>query len=68
MFGLNALFTALARLTASVNRSADLFDGANEQLERQFAIAGPAEAPALEHRGDAEADAPKRNGRKEKAA
>ena len=59
MFGLTALFAALGRLTRSVNTSADLFDHANEQLRKQLAIDGPAEA--LEHH--AEADAPRRNGR-----
>jgi hypothetical protein len=66
MFGLNALFAALSRLTRSVNTSADLFDAANEHLRKQLSIDGPADAPALEHH--AEADAPKRVGRKEKAA
>ncbi len=36
---LQSIFTALRRLTASINRSADLFDAANEQLETRMAIA-----------------------------
>jgi len=54
MFG---LFAALARLTRSINTSAELFDNANEHLRKQLAIEGPAETPVLEHRGDAEAEA-----------
>lgn len=42
MFGLTSLFAALKRLADSVNRSADLFDAANEQLERQLAVEKPA--------------------------
>lgn len=44
---LKALFTALSRLTASVNRSADLFDAANEQLAERIGV--DRETPALEH-------------------
>ena len=62
MSGLFGFFAALSRLTASVNRSADLFTAANEHLARQLSIDGPADAPALEDH--TEADAPKRNGRK----
>jgi hypothetical protein len=62
MFGLNALFAALARLTRSVNTSADLFDAANDRMKTLLAIDGPPEAPALEH--NAEAETPKaKNGR-----
>jgi len=57
MFGLSALFNALARLTRSVNASADLFDAANNRMASLLSIDGPAEAPALEHRGDVEAEA-----------
>ncbi len=44
--GLTGFFKALARLTTSINRSADLFDAANGHLEQQFAIDAP-ERPAL---------------------
>ena len=64
MFGLSALFAALNRLTAGVNRSAALFEAANEHLARQLGVDAP-DAPALEHH--AEADAPARNGRRAKA-
>ena len=67
MFGLSAFFTALSRLTRSVNTSADLFDAANDRMKTLLAIDGPADAPALEHRSAADADAPKRNARKDKA-
>lgn len=53
MFGLKALFTALSRLTASINRSADLFDAANQHLAEQLGY-DRAEAPALEHHADGE--------------
>jgi hypothetical protein len=49
MLGLMNLFSAIARLTRSINRSADLFDAANEGLAKQLAV-GPEiepEAPAL---------------------
>lgn len=48
MFGLRALFAALSRLTAAVSRSAELFETANGQLERQLGIdvtSEPASAP-----------------------
>jgi len=67
MFGLSAFFSALSRLTRSVNTSADLFDAANDHLRKQLAIDGPADAPALEHRGDAEADAAPMKGRNGRA-
>ena len=67
MFGLDALFAALARLTRSVNTSADLFDAANDRMKTLLAIDGPADAPALEHK-DADADVSKGRGRKDKAA
>ena len=38
MFGLKAFFTALARLTASINQSADLFDEANQKLVEQIGV------------------------------
>ena len=63
MFGLSAFFNALSRLTRSVNASADLFDSANGRMASLLSIDGPADAPALEHRGDAEADAPAKAGR-----
>jgi hypothetical protein len=48
MFGLKAFFDALARLTTSVNRSADLFDAANDKLALQLGF--DQEEPAqLEH-------------------
>ncbi len=67
MFGLSALFAALSRLTRSVNMSADLFDTANDRMKTLLSIDGPADAPALQHK-NAEADAPKGRGRKDKAA
>lgn len=47
MMGLSALFRAIGRLTAAVSRSAELFETANAQLERQFGLEN--EAPALVH-------------------
>lgn len=65
MFGIKALFAGLSRLTAAVNRSAELFEAANTHLEQQFALdAPPAEVPALEHDEDRPA---RRNGRKVEA-
>lgn len=63
MFGLTGLFAALSRLTRSVNASADLFDAANQRMASLLSIDG--DAPALEHRDDAEA--PRRNGRTKQA-
>lgn len=65
MLGLKALFTALSRLSASINRSADLFDSANEQLARQLGI--DAEVKVLEHATAEPAEGERlvrRNGRK----
>lgn len=45
MFGLRLFFTALARLTASINQSAALFDAANEVLAKQLNVT---ELPATE--------------------
>lgn len=64
MFGLRSLFAALARLTASVNRSADLFDAANQALERQLAVGAPDSPPALEHQGGNGAPAARKPARK----
>lgn len=47
MFGLKALFAALSRLTAAVTHSAELFEAANGQLERQIGL--ESETPALAH-------------------
>jgi hypothetical protein len=49
MLGLKGFFAALGRLTASVNRAADLFDEAAERVRGQLA-AGPEqlEGPAEE--------------------
>ena len=66
MCGLGAFFSALSRLTRSVNTSADLFDAANDRMKMLLAINGPGDAPALEHK-DGGADAPKRNVRKDKS-
>lgn len=63
MFGLLGFFNALARLTSSINTSADLFESANAHLARQLSIDGPAEAPALPA---PEAETPGRNGKKAK--
>lgn len=50
MFGLKALFVALGRLTSAVSHSAELFELANVQLERQLGLEteAPAQLPALE--------------------
>ena len=65
MFGLKALFAALARLTGAVNRSADLFEQANEHLSRQLGIE---ETPTLTHEAeDDHLPVPARNGRKAKS-
>ena len=47
MFGLTALFSALARLTRSVNTSADLFTAANERMASLLIIDSPTDLPAL---------------------
>jgi hypothetical protein len=51
MFGLSNLFSAIKRLTVSINQTADLWDAANEQLRQRLAVdpAVGAEVPALEH-------------------
>ena len=67
MFGLNAFFSALSRLTRSVNTSADLFDAANERMKTLLAIDGPADAPALPA-PEADGETPQRNGRRAKAS
>jgi hypothetical protein len=68
MFGLKAFFAGLSRLTTAINHSADLFETANEQLERQLGLeSGEPTAPALEHAAITPAleDRPaRRNGRK----
>ena len=63
---LTDFFAALRRLTASANGAADDVDQFRAQLRAGL---GYTAAPPLdlEHK-DAETDAPKRNGRKEKAA
>lgn len=38
MFGLTDFFAALKRLTRAVNHSAELFEGANGQLEARLGI------------------------------
>ena len=38
MFGLSAFFNALARLTSSVNTSADLFNAANQRMQNLLSI------------------------------
>lgn len=40
MFGLSDLWAAFKRLTASVNRTADLFDKANDDLEERLKVRG----------------------------
>ncbi len=60
MFGLKGFFSALARLTASINRSADLFDAANEHLAEQLGFNRPEPAPALDHQETGEAVKPER--------
>lgn len=47
MLGLRALFSALSRLTAAISRSAELFESANGQLERQLGL--EPEPPAIGH-------------------
>ncbi len=47
MFELKALYSSIARLTAAVTRSAELFETANRHLEEQLGYE-PA-VPALEH-------------------
>jgi hypothetical protein len=66
MFGLRGFFAAFARLTASINRSADLFDAANQHLAEQLGY-DRAEMPALEHNAEEDAE-PATNGRRRKAA
>jgi hypothetical protein len=65
MFGPKAFFAALSRLTASINRSADLFDAANVHLAEQLGF-DRAEPPALEHHADG--DEPPANGKPRKRA
>ncbi len=52
MFGLTNLFSAIRRLVASLTRTADLVDAANEQLETRLSIDPGIDAdfeqPALE--------------------
>lgn len=38
MFGLSSLFGAIGRLTASISRTADLFDDANARLAERLTI------------------------------
>jgi hypothetical protein len=66
MFGLNAFFAALNRLTVSINRSADLFDAANLRLAEQLGFDRPADVPALAH--NAEEDIPTGNGKRKAKA
>ncbi len=61
MLGLRGLFTALGRLTAAVSHSADLFEQANAQLERQLGEAE--ETPALAHSAP-EVEEKKKGGRR----
>lgn len=42
------IFKALGRLTAALNRAADLFTAANDQLEKRLAVVEDPERPALE--------------------
>jgi hypothetical protein len=65
MLGLRSLFAALARLTASINRSADLFDAANQHLAEQLGY-DRAEVPALEQKSEDDTE-PSTNGRRRKA-
>ena len=63
---LTDFFAALRRLTASANGAADDVDQFRAQLRAGLGY-NAAPPPALEHK-DAEADAPKGRGRKDKAA
>jgi hypothetical protein len=45
MFGFTALFAAVGRLTASINRMADMFDRGNEALEGQLTVHPAPAAP-----------------------
>ena len=63
---LTDFFAALRRLTASANGAADDVDQFRAQLRAGLGYTATT-PPSLEHK-EAEADAPKRNGRKEKAA
>ncbi len=65
MFGLRSFFAALVRLTASINRSADLFDAANQHLTEQLGY-DRAEMPALENKTEHDAE-PVTNGRRRRA-
>jgi hypothetical protein len=38
MFALGHLFTAMKRLTSALNKSAELFESANEQLEARLVV------------------------------
>jgi hypothetical protein len=67
MFGLRAFFAALSRLTASINRSADLFDAANVHLAEQLGF-DHAEPPALEHHAQSEESPANGKARKRVAA
>lgn len=64
MFGLSKLFEALKRLTSSINRTADLWDSANEQLEERLAIVDAEEVQALPAPKQSGGTAATRNGRK----
>jgi hypothetical protein len=65
--GLKAFFAALSRLTASINRSADLFDAANQHLAEQLGCDRD-EVPALEHNDNEDDVEQATNGRRRKAA
>lgn len=62
MFGLKALFAALSRLTAAVTHSAELFETANAQLERQLGLEN--ETPALAHTAGPENEEKKAKGKR----
>lgn len=61
MFGsFKSLFSALARLTASINKSADLFDAANVSLEERLSVDVQPEAPKTLLNGNGHAPKPRR--------
>lgn len=61
MFGLNALFQAIKRLTTSVNQMADLFEASNERLAGMITVDVEVEPDALP--GPTDVDKPTRRKR-----
>lgn len=55
------LLSALSRLTASINKSADLFDAANEHLTKCLHI--DADGGVLDHEPENRLPEPRRNGK-----